>query len=157
MSCCKQGEGLEENYWQSGTVCLHGGAAMASQPRFILPLRFALPLGANQLRWKEIKMQPCIALSRFIVQLSRIPLVAVCAFHTAELSIKEVRCVGCYCLAVRAGSKANIDLSLNVYEKKEAKKKRKEHSVPVPPRIGVTHKRSPYMQGDSIFSVSQGE
>lgn len=89
MPCCKQGEGLNENYWQSGTVCLHGGAAKASQPRFTLPMRFALPLATNEVGRKEIKMQPCIDLSRFIEQLSRLPLVAVCALHTAEPLIKE--------------------------------------------------------------------
>lgn len=93
MSGCKQGEGLKENYWQPGAVCLHSGAVKASQPRFILPLRLALSLGANQAQPKEIKMQPC---SKHVepfdctVQLSRIPLVAVCAPHTAELLIKEV-------------------------------------------------------------------
>lgn len=54
MPCCKQGEGLKENYWQSGTVCLHGGAQIPACLVFILPQRFALPLGANQGGRKEI-------------------------------------------------------------------------------------------------------
>lgn len=90
MPCCKQGEGLEENYWQSGSVCLHGGAQIPASLVFFFCLS-VLPCLWGQSSWTERNyMQPCNESSRLIVQLSRIPLVAVCALHTADPLIKEV-------------------------------------------------------------------
>lgn len=98
-------------------------------------------------------MQPCIELSRLIVQLSRIPLVAVCALHTAEPLIKEV-CK--FVLSSYKGRlKANIVLSLNVCEKKKAKKK------PTPFPIlnrGIAQRLYLHVHARRFhFHVSQGE